>query len=275
MAEHIQGPLYYERMGRTGPVMAFVHPNPLDQSCWLYQLAHFSTWFRCVAIDIPGYGRSPKADPGLTLADIAAGCWEAIDDACPGERAILVGSSVGSQVLPYMHRLNSARTAALIMSGVGYNPAKEFASKLLDAYGKKGVDYRWEHAFLGMSPAFRATPMAHFFVNLFVERNQNVDVASLLHQFRAHQMPDPDDLHSRISCPSLIITGSEDGAYATAPVLQERIPGCERKMLPGGGHTSHLEQPWLFDKFMIDFLKRHDLFPPSAVAGISVALNTP
>jgi hypothetical protein len=34
-------------------------------------------------------------------------------------------------------------------------------------------------------------------------------------------------------------------------------------MLPGGGHTSHLEQPWLFDNFMIDFLKRHDLFPQS------------
>ena len=60
MANHIQGPLYYERMGRSGSVMAFVHPNPLDQSCWLFQLAHFSTWFRCIAIDIPGYGRSPE-----------------------------------------------------------------------------------------------------------------------------------------------------------------------------------------------------------------------
>ena len=60
MAEHIEGPLYYERMGRSGPVMAFVHPNPMDQSCWIYQMAHLSTWFRCIGIDIPGYGRSPK-----------------------------------------------------------------------------------------------------------------------------------------------------------------------------------------------------------------------
>jgi pimeloyl-ACP methyl ester carboxylesterase len=264
MAEHIPGPLYYERMGRTGPVMAFVHPNPLDQSCWLFQMARFSTWFRCIAIDIPGYGRSPKADAGLTLGDIAAGCWEAIDDAFGNERAILVGSSVGSQVLPYMHRLNPARSIAMIMSGVGYNPAKEFAVKLLDAYGKKGVDYRWEHAFLGMSPSFRGTPMAHYLVNLFVERNQNVDIPSLLHQFRAHQMPDPEDLHLSISCPSIVISGTEDGAYATATVLQERIPGCERKVLPGAGHTSHLEQPWLFDEHIIDFLKRHSLFPRSA-----------
>ena len=36
MANHIEGPLYYERMGRTGPVMAFIHPNPMDQSCWIF-----------------------------------------------------------------------------------------------------------------------------------------------------------------------------------------------------------------------------------------------
>ena len=76
MAAHIQGPLYYERTGRAGPVMAFVHPNPMDQSCWMYQMAHFSTWYRCIAIDLPGYGRSPRADAGLRMEDVAAACWE-------------------------------------------------------------------------------------------------------------------------------------------------------------------------------------------------------
>ena len=80
MAKHIDGPLYYEQMGRTGPVMAFVHPNPMDQSCWIFQMAQLSTWYRCIAIDIPGYGRSPKARPGLTMQDTAQACWETIED---------------------------------------------------------------------------------------------------------------------------------------------------------------------------------------------------
>ena len=46
MANNVEGPLYYERMGRTGPVMAFVHPNPMDQSCWIFQMAHLSTWYQ-------------------------------------------------------------------------------------------------------------------------------------------------------------------------------------------------------------------------------------
>ena len=117
MANNIQGPLYYERMGRTGPVMAFVHPNPMDQSCWIFQMAHLSTWYRCIAIDIPGYGRSPKAGAGLTMEDMAEGCWEAIDDALPGETAILVGCSVGSSLAPYMYHRRPDRTAAMILSG--------------------------------------------------------------------------------------------------------------------------------------------------------------
>src|SRR6478609_6134219 len=122
MADHIDGPLYYERMGRTGPVMAFVHPNPMDQSCWIFQMAHLSTWFRCVAIDIPGYGRSPKADPELTRFDMAQALWEVLDEVAPGEPAILVGCSVGSSLVPHMYHLRPSQTAAMILSGTGYTP---------------------------------------------------------------------------------------------------------------------------------------------------------
>ena len=43
--------------------------------------------------------------------------------------------------------------------------------------------------------------------------------------------------------------------------LRARIPGCEMKILPGAGHACQIEQPWLFDRLMIEFLARHGLFP--------------
>ncbi len=64
MAEHIDGPLYYERMGRAGPVMAFVHPNPMDQSCWIFQIL---TW------------RAPRACPpfqGPFRGEVTSGWWK-------------------------------------------------------------------------------------------------------------------------------------------------------------------------------------------------------
>ena len=145
MAQHIHGPLYYERMGRTGPVIAFIHPNPMDQSCWIFQMAHLSTWYRCIAIDIPGYGRSPKADAGLTMDDMAQACWEAIDDALPGEKAILAGCSVGSSLAPYMYHQRPDKTAALVLSGTGYNPNKEFTKGRIDNYTRQ-----WHRLSLGL-----------------------------------------------------------------------------------------------------------------------------
>jgi pimeloyl-ACP methyl ester carboxylesterase len=125
MAEHIDGPLYYETMGKKGPIIAFVHPNPMDQSCWIFQMAQMSTWYRCIAIDLPA-----TVDPRKHVQDlpcnIAQACWEAIGDAYPGERAILVGCSIGSSLLIWMHNHRPQQTAALIMCGTGYNPKKEF-----------------------------------------------------------------------------------------------------------------------------------------------------
>ena len=261
MAQHIQGPLYYETMGREGPVMAFIHPNPMDQSCWLFQMAHMSTWYRCIAIDIPGYGRSPKADEGLTTADMAEACWETIDEAFPGDGAIVVGSSVGSVIAPFMYHQHPPDTAALILSGTGYTPEKEWAKQRIDAYRADGIDYRWAYTFEDLSPAFRATPLAHYFAELFTERNQFADLETIIRQFQALQQPDPDGHHESIACPTLILTGSEDAGHQAALALQAQIPNCELSILPGAGHACQLEQPWLFDRIMTAFLTKHGLFP--------------
>jgi len=261
MAEHIDGPLYYEQLGRTGPVMAFVHPNPMDQSCWIYQMAHLSTWFRCIGIDIPGYGRSPKARAGLTMEDMALASWEAIDAAAPGERAVLVGCSVGSRIVPHMYHLRPQQTAAMVLAGTGYNPGREFAARRIAAYRENGIGYRWDFTFDDLSPAFRATPLAHYFATLFTERNAQADLQSIIYQFEAAQKPDPEDHHSAIACPTIILTGSEDASHPRAAALKARIPGCEMQIVHGAGHACHMEQPWLFDRLMIEFLKRHGLFP--------------
>ena len=49
--------------------------------------------------------------------------------------------------------------------------------------------------------------------------------------------------------------------------LKGRIPGCEMKILHGAGHACQIEQPWLFNRYMIEFLKKHRLFPAQAVSG--------
>jgi pimeloyl-ACP methyl ester carboxylesterase len=239
--------------------MVFIHPNPTDHHVWAHQMAHFSTWCRAVGIDLPGYGRSPRALPGLSMADIATACWLAVDDVAP-EPAILVGCSVGHTTALHMAHQQPERVAGIILSGCGYHPdGKSFASKRIAQYEELGVANRRRHFLEGLSTRFAGSPLAHYFADLLVERNDTADVASIVETFRAVGRPDPEEIYDGITAPVLIITGSEDHAHSSAFDLQRRIPGTELQTIPGAGHECFLEQPWLWDEYALEFLRRHRL----------------
>src|SRR5919202_5035381 len=154
MAEHINGPLHWDQLVKSGRPIAYVHPNPMDHSCWVYQMDHMSTWFRCIGIDLPGYGRSPTAQAGLTMQDVAQACWEAVDEVAD-EPAVLVGLSVGSNVILHMQAQQPDRTLAMIHSGCSYRPIKDFAFQRQKQYAEQGIAFRREHAPADFSPAFQ------------------------------------------------------------------------------------------------------------------------
>ncbi len=151
--------------------MVFVHPNPMDGSSWLYQIAHFSTWYRCVTIDLPGYGRSPRARRGVSLPDIAGGCWEALDGLGAAEDAVLVGCSIGSTVVQHMYHLRPQQTQALVVSGAGWRPEKDFAHRM-SSYRERGLDYRYDYPLDTFSAQYREGPLAHWFARMFCERKR-------------------------------------------------------------------------------------------------------
>ena len=135
----------------------------------------------------------------------------------PGRLPSWWGARWDRPSVPYMYHQHPDRTAAMILSGTGYTPEKAFAARRIAAYGAKGIGYRWAYTFEDLSPAFRATPMAHFFANLFAERNDFADVDTILHQFRAMQAPEPEGHHSGIACPVIILSGSEDNSHPPRP----------------------------------------------------------
>lgn len=268
MADHIDGRLHVERAGDRGVPMLFAHCNPMDHTCWLYQMAHLQTWFRTVGVDLPGYGRSPRALPGLTMADVAAGCWEALDEVS-GDPAVLVGSSVGSRVVFEMAAQRPQRTLALVMAGTGYQPQKTFRNRI-DDYRAQGLGYRYEYARSLLGSGFRDSELAHQFARMFVERNADADLDTICEMFGALGRPAPERLYDQLKAPTLIISGSEDMAHEAAHALHRRVAHSEMAVIPGAGHACQLDHPWEFDAVLLDFLARHGLgpaLPPASPPG--------
>jgi pimeloyl-ACP methyl ester carboxylesterase len=255
MASNIDGDLYREATGPVGaPPMVFVHPNPMDNAAWMYQVPHLSTWYRCIAVDLPGYGRSPRAQPGVTLFDLAAACWDAAD-AEGSHPVVLVGCSIGANVVLHMQHLYPERTAAVVVSGAGYATEKPHLQRHVDAYLRDGVEYRNSYALQDFSPEFRATPLAEWMARLWAERNQTADVPSILAMFDALIQGDPP-WFAEVQTPVLILTGSEDAAHQRAYALHDMLPDAELVTIAGAGHACQLEQPWEFDRHLLEFLHR-------------------
>jgi 3-oxoadipate enol-lactonase len=255
MASNIDAALYREVTGPVGaPLMVFVHPNPMDNAAWIYQTAHLSTWYRCVAVDLPGYGRSPRASPGVTLFDLAEACWEGADGESDGP-AVLVGCSIGANVVLHMAHLHPERTAAVVVSGAGYATEKPHLQRHIDAYRRDGVEYRNDYSLQDFSPAFRTTPLAGWMAGLWAERNDAADVPTILAMFDALIQGDPS-WFAEVQTPVLILTGSEDAAHQRAFALRDVLPDAELVTLEGAGHACQLEQPWVFDRHLLDFLDR-------------------
>jgi 3-oxoadipate enol-lactonase len=252
----IQGDLHVEVAGPSdAPPMLFIHPNPLDSASWLYQMAHFSTWYRCVAVDLPGYGRSPAAGSDVTMTDIAGAVWQALDRAVGSSApAVLVGCSIGSHIAEHMYHLRPDDTRALVLSGTGWDPVRAYIPRRVAQYSELGIEARRHHAMDILSPAFRSTPMASWLADLVTERNAATDVATIISMFETRTEPDPDWFFERLDAPVLILTGTEDAAHASAFMLRARLPNCRLRAIAGAGHACYFEQPWTFDAEVLAFL---------------------
>jgi pimeloyl-ACP methyl ester carboxylesterase len=260
MARRVPGPLYFEQQGTTGTPMVFLHSTPDDHRLWLYQAAHFSSWYRTIAIDLAGYGRSPAVQDDVTIADAAAACWEAVDRVSDGP-IILHGNSIGSGVAQRMVEQQSHRVQALILSGTGYSPTAEVFRRWVERYRNEGIELRHKQLFDHFAPAVRDDPILTYYADMVVELNNAGTLASVIAMNQANVDRPPASYYRGINVPTLIIAGTEDRSYNSSFELQKLIAGSKHCSIDGAGHAPMIEMPWEYDRHSIDFLKKLGFFP--------------
>ena len=256
--------IYYEVSGEGFPFV-MIHANPFDHNLWMYQIAHFSTYFKVVALDIRGYGRSDKPASPFSLRDMVHDVLAVCRDQEIGQ-AIVGGVSVGSGMALLLGLDHPELVKALILVGGNSGPGSSIDERI-HGYTKMGVEkYHIQHLRELVAPGFPETNLGRYLLNTFVEREPWLSGESIAQIFRARGGTDMAPRLGSMQIPTLVINGEYDNSLAAGKKTASLIPGAVHKILPNSGHACCIEDPAGFDELVIEFLKSCGLMPPLKVA---------
>ena len=247
----------FDDIGSGFPVV-FIHGFPLNRTMWEPQVTALVAEFRCITIDMRGFGGSAAVPP--YSMDRYADDVAAILDALGIARAVIVGLSMGGYVAFAMWRRHRKRIRGLVL-----------ADTRAVADTEDAIERRRD--MIAAAESQGATAIANAQIAGLVgrtTRDKRPDIYDATHRMIAQtsvagivgalealiERPDSTPTLSTIDVPTLIIVGDED--VITPPKearkLQDAIPRSRLEVLKGAGHLSNVERPAAFNTVMTEFL---------------------
>lgn len=251
--------IHYETAGRGFPFV-MIHAIPFDHRLWTYQVMRFSTWFKCISIDIRGYGRSTKVREPFTLRDMCDDVIGVLDDEGARE-AIVMGCSIGSKMALLLGVDDPARFRAVVMVGGNSGLQHQFDKRIQGYRTQDIATYRWAHLEYGVSPAFSKRPLGRYLLDSFMDATEGLDPEAIARVFEALAVADVQPKLPTFRTPSLIINGEHDGALPRGAETAKLIPKARHVILKDTGHACNIEDPAAFDSAVMMFLTDHGLMP--------------
>ena len=248
--------LWFNDSGGSGEPVVFVHAATGSSKVWEYQRPVFaSRGYRVITYDRRGYGRSvvdsSGPQPGTGADDL-----NALMDYLKIDRFHLVGTAAGGFVawdfaLSYPKRLRSLVVANSI--GGVQDPEYQEAMQRL-----RTPD------FLAMSPDMRELGPAYRVSNpsgaeRWKELERTARPTSAQPPAQTFRNRVTFTLLETISVPTLLMTGDAD-MYAPPPIMRmfaARVKGSQSFVIPEAGHSGYWEQPEIFNRTVLDFIRRH------------------
>jgi pimeloyl-ACP methyl ester carboxylesterase len=250
---------WYEVAGE-GPALLFLHPLPFDHTVYQYQLAHYSTWFRCIAMDFRGFGRTDAVTEKYGLSDLGDDALAVLKQE-KVDKAIVLGTSIGSKTALLLGLDHPEIFRAVIAVGAGNKPAPEAVNRVA-AYKDRGRDgFHPQHLRSVVSPAFASSPLGTYFLTRMAERAKVLGMKGEA-MSRTVEAAHDRDIRSRLpgmKPPLLVVNGEFDNSLPSGTETAKLVPGSRHEILKDAGHACCLEDPAAFDRVVLDFLRQKGL----------------
>lgn len=251
--------LSYDDLGEGDVPVIFLHGFPFDKTMWQGQLGFLKTDYRVIACDIRGFGNSADEVTSLRI-DLFSEDLIAFMNTLHIKKAIICGLSMGGFIALNAIQRFPDRFEALILcdtqciADTAEAKAKRYA--VIEDIAENGVT-DFNEGFI--KKVFHLDSISH--KKELVESLRKVVFANSPHIISmgltalAERAEACSALNS-ITVPTLIICGREDAVtpLAQSESMHAAIKGSVLQVIDDAGHVSNLEQPQLFNKYLLDFL---------------------
>lgn len=252
--------LYYEQHGSLGSWLTLIHGGLVHSGSWQRQVSELASGCRVLTYDVRGYGRSERPPGGYTIPDFAQDLRALWDD-LGIEQGFVLGFSMGGFVAQLAALQWPERVAGLILvstaAGLDERAREAFRERAAVAEHSGLEQERSVHVQRAFSPRFRdSTPD---FIAAYANEIVQNDRHAFAQTFRGLAGFESRERLGEIRCATLILAGELDEAIPppAARELNERIPGSKLVLLPGIGHTIHIEDPATFNRLVSEFVTSH------------------
>lgn len=243
-----------------GPAVVFAHGGGGDLSQWRHQIPVFARQYRVIAFDARGHG-------GSSLGNGASGIGTFVSDLqtllrhLEIRQAHFVGATLGGVTVLELALAHPEMARTLVLVSTAPDTTEEMRSRFaasaaiiesgdLDGFAEGFVHFIFSADYV----AGHRDEVADF-----RRRLARVDPVGYARAIGAlANRPDLTPRLRTLAVPSLIVTGELDPIPTSATgaaLLGRSLPNSRAEVVSGAAHLPQIEQPQIFNRLVLDFLR--------------------
>ena len=258
-------------LGAGEPAIVFVHGLSGSWQNWLAQLPDFAASHRVLALDLPGFGRSPMPRQEISIAGYAR-ILDGLLAARGIDAAVVVGNSMGGFIAAELAIAVPQRVERLVLvSAAGlstYNEPQATRALPMLRRGERLLAATTAWAAARSDTLTRRPRLRRELLRLVAAHPERLPAALAAEQMRGAGTPgffdalasilgyDMRERLPEIACPTLVVWGDRDRLISVrdADTFEQLIPNARKVVFPDTGHVAMLERPAQFNALLEDFL---------------------
>lgn len=258
---------YHVEQSGEGAPLVLLHGFTGSSTNWQPHIPVFADHFRVITVDLLGHGQSDSpVDPQRYSMENASNDLIAIFEQLELPPVRLLGYSMGGRLALYIAAHYPSAIKSLILESA--SPGLETQAERLERqYSDEQLTSRIkQNGITSFVDEWEKLPLfatqAQLPQSILDDqrtqrlRNNVLGLANSLCGMGTGIQPSLWPHLSQINRPVLLIAGELDSKFvAIAQRMNQQTPNSRLVIIPGAGHTTHLEQPYHFQRCVLEFRK--------------------